>query len=247
MTYTAETIINLAKQEVGYKEKATNSQLDNKTANAGKGNYTKYARDLYNAGYYNGNKNGYALCDVFVDWLFYKAFGKETGQYIECQNGDLGAGCIYSANYYKNAGRLYSNPKIGDQIFFKDKSGNPCHTGIVVNVTNEKVYTIEGNTSANAVEETSYYKTCSFIYGYGRPRYDEQNLCTVTLPVLVKGNKSGYVKTLQILLNRYNCANLDEDGLFGPATNKAVLAYQKSRKLTIDDHVGPKTGAQLLK
>ena len=80
------------------------------------------------------------MCDVFVDWLFYKAFGKETGQYIECKNVDLRAGCIYSANYYKNAGRLYSNPKIGDQIFFKDKSGNPCHTGIVVNVTNEKVY-----------------------------------------------------------------------------------------------------------
>lgn len=79
MIYTAETIINLAKREVGYKEKATNSQLDDKTANAGKGNYTKYARDLYDAGYYNGNKNGYAWCDVFVDWLFYKAFGKEKG------------------------------------------------------------------------------------------------------------------------------------------------------------------------
>lgn len=67
------------------------------------------------------------------------------------------------------------------------------------------------------------------------------------MPVLVKGDKSGYVKTLQILLNRYNCANLDEDGSFGPTTHKAVLAYQESRKLTIDGHVGPKTWAQLLK
>ena len=57
MANKVSTIINLAKEEAGYIEKATNSQLDSKTANAGNGNYTKYARDLYNAGYYNGNKN----------------------------------------------------------------------------------------------------------------------------------------------------------------------------------------------
>ena len=60
MAYYAKTVIDLAEQEVGYLEKASNANLDDKTANAGSGNYTKYARDLYNAGYYNGNKNGYA-------------------------------------------------------------------------------------------------------------------------------------------------------------------------------------------
>ena len=139
MAYYAKTVIDLAEQEVGYLEKASNANLDDKTANAGSGNYTKYARDLYNAGYYNGNKNGYAWCDVFVDWLFYKAFGKEVGQKIQCQTGDLGAGCKFSAQYYKKQGRLFKTPKAGDQIFFANSGEDPYHTGLVTNVVSNKV------------------------------------------------------------------------------------------------------------
>ena len=51
MAHTASKLVALAAQEVGYLEKATNSRLDDKTANAGRGNWTKYARDLYAAGY----------------------------------------------------------------------------------------------------------------------------------------------------------------------------------------------------
>ena len=68
-------IVNIALAELGYKEKASNASLDDKTANAGSNNWTKYARDLAAAGYYNGNKNGFAWCDVFVDWCFFKAYG----------------------------------------------------------------------------------------------------------------------------------------------------------------------------
>lgn len=39
-------LIATAKAEEGYLEKATNAQLDSKTANAGSNNWTKYARDL---------------------------------------------------------------------------------------------------------------------------------------------------------------------------------------------------------
>ena len=55
-------VVNIALAEVGYREKASNAYLDDKTANAGAANWTKYARDLAAAGYYNGNKNGYAWC-----------------------------------------------------------------------------------------------------------------------------------------------------------------------------------------
>lgn len=60
-----EKVIAVAKAEVGYLEKRTNSQLDSKTANAGSANYTKYARDLDNIkGFFNGAKNGYKdFCD----------------------------------------------------------------------------------------------------------------------------------------------------------------------------------------
>ena len=73
------------------------------------------------------------------------------------------------------------------------------------------------------------------------------NTVSVSLPKLKRGANSGYVKTLQILLNKYNNAKLAEDGGFGPATESAVIAYQKSRKLDVDGVVGKQTWGQLLK
>ena len=61
-------LIETARKEKGYLEKASNSQLDSKTANPGKNNWTKYARDLDKIGnIYNGKKNGYSWCDIFVE------------------------------------------------------------------------------------------------------------------------------------------------------------------------------------
>ena len=52
-----EKLINIANAEIGYLEKKSNKDLDNKTANAGSGNYTKYARDLDNIpNFYNNCK-----------------------------------------------------------------------------------------------------------------------------------------------------------------------------------------------
>lgn len=56
----ASEVVAIALAEVGYVEKASNTALDSLSANPGAANFTKYARDLANAGYYNGNKNGYA-------------------------------------------------------------------------------------------------------------------------------------------------------------------------------------------
>lgn len=73
-----------------------------------------------------------------------------------------------------------------------------------------------------------------------------EEVCEVTLPVLHRGCDNGYVKTVQILLNKYNNAKLSEDGGFGPATEKAVIAYQRSRGLAVDGWVGAETWRQLL-
>jgi len=176
-----ERIIQTAKGEVGYLEKETNSQLDNKTANAGDNNWTKYARDLDQLGVYNGKKNGYAWCDMFVDWCFVTTFGLSTAWKMTCQQmKGYGAGCTESARYYKNAGRFYtSDPQPGDQIFFKNNGGGMSHTGLVVAVNGGRVYTIEGNTSSAAgvvanggsVNEKSYALSYAKIGGYGRPDY----------------------------------------------------------------------------
>lgn len=174
MSYTVSKLLEIACAELGYKEKETNSRLDDKTANAGDGNWTKYARDLHSAGYYQSNKNGYAWCDIWVDWVFLQLCNGDAGkaQKIICQTGPYGAGCKFSADYYKQAGRFYtSNPQPGDQIFFN----NYAHTGIVEKIVGSIVHTIEGNTS-NMVARRTYTLGSSTIDGYGRPVFDLESV-----------------------------------------------------------------------
>ena len=125
-----ERLLQTARAEIGYIEKETNSQLDNPTANPGDGNWNKYARDLDALGIvYNGRKNGYAWCDCFVDWCFIHTFGLEVGMKLLCQaEKGLGAGCTYSARYYKEKGQFHTSPKAGDQIFFTTTAALPCTT-----------------------------------------------------------------------------------------------------------------------
>ena len=173
-------VLSIANAEIGYLEKKSNAYLDDKTKNAGNNNYTKYARDLLN---WVGSpySQGSAWCDMFFDWVMIKAFGKDI---IKKMIGGWSAYTPTSAQYYKNMGRWYTTPKVGDQIFFKNSS-RICHTGIVYKVDKNYVYTIEGNTSgasgviANgggvcAKKYTLNYKN---IVGYGRPKYElvEQN------------------------------------------------------------------------
>lgn len=176
----------ILEDQVGYLEKKSNSQLDDKTANAGSNNFTKYARDLDALNYYNGHKNGYAWCCILPDWARVQVFGmgnalKMVGQ----KQGGLGAGVKYMAQYYQSMGRLYfTSPQRGDQIIFvtRDSKGNIKswqHTGIVDRVENGRVYTIEGNTSSasgvvangGGVFRKSYLIGSKSIYGYGRPNW----------------------------------------------------------------------------
>lgn len=187
MAYDRWKVLNIALEEVGYLEKASKSGLDDKTANAGKANITKYARDLAEVSYFNGNKQGVAWCATFACWCFYKAFGKAAALKLLCQptntKNNAGAGCRHARSYFKAKGQLHDNPMVGDQIFFysSDKS-EISHTGLVYKVDGSKVYTVEGNTSSasgvvangGAVAKKSYALTYARIAGYGRPAYGAQ-------------------------------------------------------------------------
>lgn len=245
----ASEIVAIATAEIGYKEKATNSNLDSATANPGSANWTKYARDLAVAGYYNGGKNGYAWCDVFVDWVFFKAYGKDNGQRIQCQTGPYGAGCTFSMQYYQEKGRFDKNPKVGDQIFFRySGSSGADHTGIVAEVTSAQIITIEGN-SDNQVKKNTYARTYGCIIGYGHPLYDEadgtaapaptpatekkkteatEKAVSVSLKQLSQGSTGAQVKTIQrIIYVRGINSQISIDGDFGPITKAGVIALQK--------------------
>ena len=120
---------------------------------------------------------------MFVDWCFVTAFGYENALRLLCQpERSCGAGCTWSAKYYKQKGQFFtSNPQVGDQIFFGTSIDNCIHTGLVEKVDASKVYTIEGNTS-NQCARRSYALNSAKIVGYGRPKYDGAGTTTPVTP-----------------------------------------------------------------
>lgn len=194
-------LISIAKAEIGYMEKATLEQLDDKTANAGFRNFTKYARDMDKLGFYHAPKQGMAWCDIFVDWCFTKAFGVDQAAEITGQSiGAYGAGCEESKRYYKAIGQLFQTPHVGDQVFFRDGKAI-CHTGIVIWVGPNNIRTVEGNTGPeNDVVVPNGGMVCSKKYSilnpridsYGRPLYDR---------VKMEGGQMSGAEIYQALVN----------------------------------------------
>ena len=224
----ASKLLEVALAEVGYLEKASKSNLDSKTGNAGYNNWTKYARDLDALGYfYNGPKNGYAWCDVFVDWCFVQAFGPEAAmKLLQQPKKSYGAGCTYSACYFKNKGQLYTTPKAGDQIFFWNSSKSElAHTGLVYAVDSTYVYTVEGNTSSTSgvvangggVFKKKYKLNYTRIYGYGRPKYDAESNPSPTINEKVEYNYIPTVKEWQLaaIADGYKFPKYGADGEWG--------------------------------
>ena len=162
MTYDRQTVIDWAKAQVGYKETPDNINK-----------YAEYLDKL--KGFYNGPKNGYAWCDVFVDCGFVVCYGREAAQFLLCQpDYSCGAGCQFSAAYFNAKGQFYkTGPQPGDQIFFGNGWQNIWHTGLVVAVNGNIVTTIEGNTS-DMVAERRYSLNDPNIWGYGRPEWGEE-------------------------------------------------------------------------
>lgn len=159
-------LIATAEKEVGYLEKKSNSQLNDKTANAGYNNYTKYWRDVY------PQYQAEPWCAAFVSWCMMKTFGLETAKkllkhwpYVYCPT----LGSLFTK---------YANPQRGDIVIFY-RNGTFTHTGLVTKVEGDKFYTIEGNTSAGTsiiangggVCAKSYYNSNLPGTKFCRPNY----------------------------------------------------------------------------
>ena len=245
-------VIQLAESQIGYKE-------------TGK-NITKYAQDfdtLY-PDFYNTKKQGAEWCDIFNDWDYVTNFGEENAKKMLYQpSKSAGAGCKYSAQYYKNNNAFYKTPELGDQIFFY-VGGEINHTGIVVSITNEQVITIEGNCS-NQVKKQYHKKNASNIAGYGRPNWSvvsdikpvEVKIVNIEMPVLSYGSECYEVGVLQIMLNSKNYKGennkpLSIDNKFGKNVRYAVHSYQEDLKKqglidNVDEVIGKKCWTHLLK
>lgn len=218
-----QAVLDLARSELGYHEKASNSQLNDKTANSGGSNWTKYARDIDALpNFYNGPKQSFPWCDLFNDWLFVKTFGEKLGREMLCQpEKSMGAGCLYSAQYYKDAGRFHRNaPQPGDQIFFSYSPGEYSHTGIVEEVTGDTVVTIEGNTS-DSVGRRTYNIGNQSIAGYGTPKWQlAENWVVVQNGHIV--NSSEWKQDEPVTIEK------KEDHSWRPGTLKAEDRYNVS-------------------
>lgn len=273
MTQAIEKVIATAKAEVGYLEKKSNSNLDDKTANAGSNNYTKYWRDITN--WKLGNYQAQYWCAAFIFWCFVKTFGRDKAKKLLLHAPYIS--CATAGNLFKQAGRLYAEPKVGDVVLFMKSSGTFGHTGLVYKVANGYFYTIEGNTSSvagvvangGAVAYKSYSVSGAKSSGHKFARPDYSLVGTVTsstttktnttttkkIPTLAnsnlkKGSKGTQVGYLQQDLNYLNFKGKDGrkltvDKEFGANTEYALKAFQKKYGLTVDGIYGSKSQAKM--
>lgn len=176
MKKTSANLIKIAEKEVGYLEKKSNKYLNHKTKNAGKNNYTKY-----NAVF---GVNGCYWCAYFICWIFYTLCGNSKAKAKEMLCGALSGACETLRRAFINQKRYYiKNPKKGDLVFFKGtRHAGANHIALIVKVTKNKIYTIEGNASTGkgvidnggGVVKKNYSLNYSKILGYGRPKYEKE-------------------------------------------------------------------------
>lgn len=224
-----DALITTAQAEIGYMEKKSNAQLDDKTANVGDGNYTKYWRDL------KPSWNGSAWCAVWVSWCMYKTFGLETAKKLLKHENDFPY--VYcptlGARFTK-----YANPQRGDIVIFY-RNGTFAHTGIVTKVEGDKFYTIEGNTNNGSTIISNGGSVCSKSYNnsnlpgtkFCRPDYS-----------IVKSimNSSSTSKPSKTTYNKWvGAATKNGTDVFANATGTSKLStYLKLNKGNLVDVIG---------
>ena len=180
--FSVQPIISWAEDERNYTEKDSLTDLDDKTKNAGNDNYTKYSQEVDALGVFSAQVQGQPWCATWVTDGFINTYGVDKGLDMLCQpsKNSNAACCGDAAEYYQKAGRWYTSPQVGDQVFFKTTKYQYAHTGIVTEVTSTEVTTIEGNTSSEkgvvsnggAVTKKHYPVGYSGFKGFGRPKYE---------------------------------------------------------------------------
>lgn len=270
-----EKVLSVLESWVGYLEKASDKDLEHKTANAGKKNYTIFAK-MYHE-YTGENYQGQAWCAMFISVCFVLAFDLEKAKELLC--GKLYSYCPYGMKAFKDKGQLYTTPKAGDIVFFLT-NGVAKHTGFVRKVSGNIFYTIEGNTSGASGVVPNGGGVCKKSYTvnsnmrFGRPNYSEtqatynatewvralQTAIDVLVdgkagskthaacPLLKVGSEGEVVRLMQQRLGEhFNIAvSGGYDGYFGSGTLAAVKAFQEAKGLTVDGEVGPQTWRALL-
>lgn len=166
-------VLNIALAETGYLEKKSNSNLYDKTANAGSANFTKYWAEI------KPSYQGQPWCACFVTWCFVQAFGKDNA--VKLLKHYPYVYCPTMASLFT----LNANPNVGDIVIFYH-NGVFSHTGLVTGVNGDYFTTVEGNTSGGSAIIANGGGVCK--KGYYNSNLPGTKFCTpdwsiVTAPV----------------------------------------------------------------
>ena len=217
-----ETVIALAKKELGYKESSNG--------------WTKFGQ--WYAEYMHCENQGFEnadWCAMFCAWCMQKA-GLTSGQTVfTASAGPTGEALWKDKGLWKNASYT---PKVGDLIHF-----TWGHVGLVEKVSGNTVHTIEGNYS-NTVAQRSYSLSYSKIRGYAAPKYKEES--GENYMEVAKGDINNFAYSVKsdlkyLKLLGYIKTSVDDKTGYGTGSEKAVKEFQEKAGLTVDGIVGEKT------
>ena len=234
---TLNGLLSRAEAELGYIEKASNSNLDSKTGNKGTSNYTKYARDINALGL--AGCQGQPWCITFQFWLEVQEFGldKALEHWHMNKKTYVGYNCFSTYNTFPSSKRS-KTPKLGAVVIFTQS-----HAGRVVAINGNTFTTIEGNTSPAAydrnggmVAKKTYNVNDSKIKGFLLIDYDTSLSSSTPSNNTSSSNTVNNVSKGQKWLNdNYSsvvkkCLDgklLDVDNEYGSKTRLAVVGVWK--------------------
>lgn len=197
---TVEKFLQVAQAEVGYTE--------------GKNNKNKFGKE------YGLDNNPW--CQIFVWWVSKHSGLKENIDFPKT------ASCPRGLIWFRERGRLFKTPMVGDYIYFKwtsNKETEASHVGIVEAIKDGRVYTIEGNagSASDRVIRKNYSLKYACIVGYARLPLDRSG--GQPEPPKPTGTDADAVKALQTALNKAYKCGLAVDGIIGTMTTKAVNGH----------------------
>lgn len=248
-------MIQIAEAEVGYLEKRSNSSLDSKTANAGSNNYTKYWRDIMPS--YQGQPWCAAFVSWVLMQAFGQAVAKKllkhwpyvyvptlAGDFTNYANPQVGDVVMFkhggvfthtgivtsvSGDYFTT---IEGNTSGGSSIIAN--GGGVCSKGYYnSNLPGTKFARLDwsivagqapapaskpATTGGNAVIRDGQIH-CNNFTGVGIPvdGYDGPK------------TRKGAVMVLQVAINQDYRAGLTVDGIWGPASNRALGSHYVCR------------------
>ena len=202
--------------------------------------------------------NGISYCDLFVTWVFWKAFGEDFVR------NHLPGGASYNTDYRASKGGRVSKSEAapGDILVFDWNwaTASTNHVGILEKrLSGERFQTIEGNTSVGSSgSQSNGGRVARRVRRHDQVRYvlrpdwskvggSSESVAdrakpwnsSKTIASLSKADVKGIQARLADL--GYDLGSYGVDGSYGRATYDAVGAFQTGGQLCVDGVGGPDT------